>query len=58
MENCHGCRFLDEIRGKNGEGYCCHVERAPEYNPGMKCRYPDMERCSLFEPGKRGDQFK
>lgn len=48
--NCHGCKWLDEVKRK-GEGYCCMVERSKSYRVGDKVRRGDSERCELFQPG-------
>lgn len=46
--NCHGCKWLDEF-GKNGDGYCCMVERSK--TQASKVRRPEMLRCELYQPG-------
>ena len=50
--NCHGCKWLDEVKHKpKGEGYCCMVERSKTYKRGDKVRYTHHERCELFKQG-------
>lgn len=35
MTNCHGCKWLDEVKSQPpGSGYCCQVVRSSGYNPG------------------------
>ena len=48
MDNCHGCKWLDETRPA-GHGYCCMVARSKTQNE--KVRRPDMPRCELYEAG-------
>lgn len=50
INNCHGCKWLDEITSKkDGSGYCCMVERSKtQYS---KVRYPTSQRCELYEAG-------
>lgn len=50
MENCHGCKYLDEVK-KDGSGYCCMVVRSKDYAPGMRVRKSDSCRCELFTAG-------
>lgn len=61
-ENCHGCKWLDEVRNRpHGSGYCCHVQRSKAYNT-MDCvmdcghrapeiRRPELVRCELYAAG-------
>ena len=70
MPNCHGCKFLDEIRPA-GAGYCAHVERSEQgkawmkqnsmygvINIPLKVRRPEMERCELYDPGCFATRFE
>ena len=53
-ENCHGCKWLDEVKGMDtGSGYCTEIVRSKEYKPykGMKIRTADDDRCELYEEG-------
>ncbi len=48
--NCHGCKWLDEVKSQpKGSGYCCMVVRSKTQS--SKVRTPDMERCELYKPG-------
>lgn len=60
--NCHGCKWLDEVKSQPpGSGYCCQVERSSGYKPDRivnvrlessdKVRLPENSRCELFEAG-------
>lgn len=55
--NCHGCKWLDEVK-KKGNGYCCMVVRSK--TQCEKVRRFDMEKCELYEKGdfkKRHDNI-
>ena len=48
--NCHGCKWLDEVKSQpKGSGYCCRVVRSKTQN--KKARYSYMGRCELYEQG-------
>lgn len=49
--NCHGCKWLDEMHGLPGCGYCAMVTRLPTYKQGTRIRVSTDERCELFKPG-------
>lgn len=49
--NCHGCKWLDEMHGLPGCGYCAMVTRLPTYKQGARIRVSTDERCELFKPG-------
>lgn len=55
INNCHGCKWLDEIRtldgNKYGAGYCVMVEHSRSYHRGDKIRFEHDERCELYAPG-------
>lgn len=49
--NCHGCKWLERYK-KDGNGYCCMVERSSQkHDVHCKIRYPEKERCELYEAG-------
>ena len=67
--NCHGCKWLDEIKkGPMGAGYCAYVVRADSYIPSRvengkllpsSCvRKSDMERCELYAVGNYATRFQ
>lgn len=68
MMNCHGCKWLDEVRGRSpGTGYCCHVRRSALYYD-MDCiidcggrapeiRRPKDKRCELYEAGEFATRY-
>lgn len=67
-ENCHGCKWLDEVKPYKGAGYCAHVVRSKYYDT-MQCtidlghrapriRRPEDGRCELYCPGKFSERFK
>ena len=51
VNNCHGCKWLDEYKSKrgSGNGYCCYVVRSKKQSE--KVRRPEMSRCELYEVG-------
>lgn len=64
--NCHGCKWLDEVKQK-GAGYCAHVVRSKHYYT-MPCaidlgrrapriRRPEDQRCELYEFGDFATRF-
>lgn len=53
--NCHGCKWLDRYK-TNGAGYCCMVVRSKTQS--KKARYPEMERCELYELGDFGTRYQ
>lgn len=57
-QNCHGCKWLDEVytvvgekRKKIGGGYCFMITRSPSYHPGDRVRLFSDKRCELYAPG-------
>ena len=46
--NCHVCKWLDRYK-YDGNGYCCYVVRSKTQS--KRARFPDMERCELYEKG-------
>lgn len=58
--NCHGCKWLDEVKRANrkGEGYCAMVKRSISYHVGDSVRLECDERCELFEEGKYEKRFE
>ena len=68
IKNCHGCKWLDEVKPYKGAGYCAHVVRSKHYDT-MLCaidlghRAPRIRRaedgcCELYCPGKFSERFK
>lgn len=57
-ENCHGCKWLDEVKPYKGDGYCAIVTRAKGYKPGDRVRRQSDARCELYCPGKFSERFK
>lgn len=56
--NCHGCKWLDRYK-KDGNGYCCMVERSSQkQDENCKKRYPEKERCELYEAGDFATRYK
>lgn len=53
--NCHGCKWLDRCK-VNGAGYCCMVARSKTQSE--KARYPEMERCELYEAGDFATRYQ
>jgi hypothetical protein len=49
--NCHGCKWLDEIHSSPGCGYCAMVTRLPTYKQGARIRVSTDERCELYKAG-------
>lgn len=59
MDNCHGCKWLDEHKAQGyGSGYCSMVVRSKNYKSGMRVRYSDKERCELYEKGSFATRFR
>ena len=57
-QNCHGCKWLDEVRTRVediyalcGAGYCAMVMRSPSYRPGDRIRTMFSKRCELYATG-------
>ena len=58
-ENCHGCKWLDEVKSQPpGSGYCCQVQRTPGYKPGDRVRRPEKGRCELYCPGDFATRYQ
>lgn len=58
-KNCHGCKWLDEVKNEpDGSGYCCYVERSKNYKPGDKVRRPYSSPCELYEAGDWKNRWK
>ena len=56
--NCHGCKWLDRYK-RDGNGYCCMVELSSQkHDPRCKERFPDKERCELYEEGNFATRYK
>lgn len=55
--NCHGCKWLDEVKRK-GEGYCAKVVQSKTYHYGSRVRLECDSRCELFEEGKFEKRFE
>lgn len=56
MENCHGCKWLDEVKPKRGDGYCTQIVRSKGLDK-EKVRREHSERCELYEPGDFATRF-
>lgn len=57
MMNCHGCKYLDEVKAQPaGSGYCAMVVRSKSYRSGKRVRKPEMSSCELYAPGKFEDR--
>lgn len=68
-ENCHGCKWLDEVYSQPpGSGYCCQVVRSSGYKPARivngrlepsgKVRRPENGRCELYKTGNFATRYK
>lgn len=68
-ENCHGCKWLDEVESQPpGNGYCCQVERSSGYKPARivngrlepsdKVRRPENGRCELYKAGNFATRYE
>lgn len=56
--NCCGCKWLDRYK-KDGNGYCCMVERSSQkHDVHCKIRYPEKERCELYEAGDFATRYE
>lgn len=63
-QNCHGCKWLDEVRTRVediyalcGAGYCAMVVRSPSYRPGDRIRTMFKLRCELYAAGDFKDRY-
>jgi hypothetical protein len=56
--NCHGCKWLDRYK-KDGNDYCCMVELSSQkHDVYCKIRYPEKERCELYEAGDFATRYE
>lgn len=65
--NCHGCKWLDEVKPYKGDGYCSHVQMSKNYGTmpctidlgrrAPKIRRSHDERCELYEAGDFRKRF-
>lgn len=59
MENCHGCKWLDEAKSQPpGSGYCCKVVRSKTYKAGDRVRRESSKRCELYKPGDFATRYQ
>lgn len=55
-KNCHGCKWLDEVK-KKGSGYCAMVVRSKGYKNGDRVRTTKSTACELYEAGEFATRF-